>query len=169
MHTHILSNDDVRRLMKQKVHTMARRVRSPVFDHDDFEQYLISELLAAAPAFDPARGTLLPFVAVVLRRAISRFVREHRSLKRSGLRSDRPVESVSDPHADYDRDLTDLRLSLDDIGAMLTPDQWRLVQELQNKTLSQLAREMNIPRTTLQSRVRALRAPFAKRNLEDFL
>jgi RNA polymerase sigma factor (sigma-70 family) len=166
-----LADPTVRDLILKKARLLAKRLHSPVFSRSDHEQQLVTELLAAMPNFDPERGTMIRFVSKVLYRAAYRVIRDQITGKRSGLKrvSSPPVESIADPTTDRDQMLADLNLDLAAFFLTLTPDQQDLVRKLKERTPSELAREMGIPRSTLQSRIRAMRLPFAKKNLEEFL
>ena len=165
----LLSNPAVTELIKRKARKLSRIIRLPWVDRTDLEQYLTLAVLEATPAFDPQRGTPEAFGATVIRRAASRFQRDRWVQKRTAKIWPVDVADIEDPQTERGSTRTDLRLVLAELIPTLTPDQQDLVRNLQDKYPAKLARETGIPASTLRSRIRALRLPFAKKYLEEFL
>ena len=68
-----------------------------------------------------------------------------------------------------DEDLVQLAIDLADVIATL-PESWQTLLELRKtKTMSEVANEMGVPRTTLNDRIRRIRQRFENAAMRDYL
>ncbi len=109
------------------------------------------------PGYRPDRGPLDGYLYGVLRR-------HHAKLRGRRRRHSATAESegfarVADPLTVGERD-ADLRLDVAEAIARLDPGLARLADGLRLYSLAELAREWQVPRTTLQRRVEKLRLAF---------
>lgn len=137
----------------------AARIARPQ-DREDVVQDLLLEVTAQWPGFDAARGTCEQYVEVVIKGKVAKILRDRRRQKRDPAREeplnpsehDRPAPGNS--AADADR-----RLDVEGLLALLPPDLRAQCEQLRRDTVSQVARESGMPRSSLDdalSRVREL-------------
>lgn len=162
----------------------------PKSELDDVVQDLTLALFEQASNFDVGRGTWSTFVKnVVQRSAIS--LRRHQGAERRNAQRD--VGSLNDLINDEDGQLTELgstvgedeyrsglgqeyRSHTDEVDMALDfqtviaslPDELREVaQRLQHQSLAEIARDLDIPRTTLAFRIGKIREAFATAGYGD--
>ena len=141
----------------------------------DLQQELWLRLIRQAPLFDSKRAHWNAFVTTVVNRAARLMLRDHRTLKRG--KSDaawcvepgtqrKPAPSELTQCDGTRRTGQNFRSPIDALErtadlasaiAALPTDLQRIARELRHKSKWQIAREMDIPRTTLNDRVRFLR------------
>ena len=103
-------------------------------------------------------------------------LRERRAKKRNGG----PVSSIDKPIKDgqstepidprpSDQEASDLASDLADVLARLPDDLRAVAERLQSQTVSQAARALGVPRTTLQRQVQRLRRCFENAGLRIYL
>lgn len=129
----------------------ARRQERP-----DHEQDLALRLVRARRQFTPDRGTEAAFATAVLDRAAADLARRRAARKRTPaapLAHD-PVDRRHGPDAGLAFDLVD---ALDRLSA----DMRDLADRLRWQTLAAVARDLGVPRSTLQRRVHHLRSALA--------
>ena len=146
----------------------------------DLQQELWLRLIRQAPLFDRKRAHWNAFVTTVVNRAARLMLRDQRALKRGKSNASWCVESgtqrTPDPSEftqgngtrrtgqDFCSPIDVLERAADLAAAIaaLPIDLQRIALELGHKSKWQVAREMDIPRTTLNDRVR-----FLRRTLEE--
>jgi RNA polymerase sigma factor (sigma-70 family) len=178
-------------LIKRKARRLARR---PGFSHEDIEdieQELALKLWESRSAFRPEKGSHEAFVTVVVNRAVSNILRERAAAKRdhrrvTSLNTKVPggPESPGDLGSSLAQDAHDARLGSSprspeeradlafDVAEQLDslPEGQRdLAERLKSQTVSEAAREMGVPRTTVQDAARRLRQPFEDAGLREYL
>ncbi len=150
-------------------------------DLEDLEQDCRVELLRKLKRFDPDRGKPDAFVARVLRNFLANYLRN----RSAGRRDPRRVTSLGGPeraarvsegamdrcgrHARPRPDEAELRHDVQTVIADLPPELLDLALRLMRQSVTATARESGVPRTTLQSRVRKLRAVFERHELREYL
>ena len=162
-------------------------------DVDDIKQDLIVDLLERLPQFDPAKATYNTFVARLVERKISNLLRDRQAEMRDHRREvcslneeidtgeDEPVQrltTISQDEQDirtgkYARPAEErahLQLDMDSVLDGLTPELRQVAEMLQTKSVSQVARELGIPRRTFREKHLAqLREVFAAKGMDDYL
>ena len=147
-------------------------------------------LVLAMPRFDPESGHYKAFIKTIVNNSAANILRQARATKRDyrGLCSlsslvntgDGEVElgaTISQRELDACRghyrrsDAELLQLSLDLKGEITRlPLHLRaFAEQLQSQPVSEIARSMNVPRTTLYAWVRKLRRRFEHAGLRDYL
>jgi RNA polymerase sigma factor (sigma-70 family) len=167
----------ISRLIRAKARRLTGQARLRVEDVEDLAQDCRAELVRKFAAFDPARGSLPAFVVRVLANLVTNRLRDRLAAKRDPRRV-RPAGRLPEPlpaayrHARRlrtDLERAELRLDLEVVVRTLKPELRALAERLRRQSLAEAARQTGVPRTTLQSRVRALRAVFERHDLRDFL
>lgn len=135
-------------------HHFARRLDR--LDPDDAGQDLALALLQALSGYRPERGPLEGYLFGVLRRRHTKLRGRRRRPDHAG---DGLVAGLADRRADRPG-AADLRIDVEAVRARLAPELAGLADGLRLHSLAELAREWQVPRTTLQRRVGKLRAAF---------
>ncbi len=149
-------------------------------DYQDLMQEMTLDLLVRLPKFDPTRAGLDTFVSRIVNRKVADLIR-HRRMEMRDYR--REAGSLDGPDADAeDLDLLvgsqilstsecmDLRLDLSLAVADLSPELQRLVEVLLTHSITEAARELGVPRSTLYGRgIARLRKALADKGLDEYL
>ncbi len=166
-----------RSLIRRKVRLLVGRAGFTDQDREDLEQELILRLLQSLHLFDPNQAHRNVFVTTVIERAVARIVRERLAKKRDGgvVRSlDHAHEKAgdstepADPRRSHEEEI-DLATDLAEVLARLPADLRALAERLKSRSLSQAARELGLPRSTLQRQVERLRRCFEDAGLRNSL
>ena len=180
-----------RGIIRRKVKQLIGRAGFTSSDREDIEQELWLKLIKHLPAFDPKKGTRQAFVVTVVERYAANIFRNKRAEKRDHRRAcslnvtieftrDGPTElaqTISDRELDArlgrdrrsDEERADLAMDLDNVIATL-PEDWQTLLELRKtQTISEVAREMGVPRTTLNGRILRIRQRFEDAGLREYL
>lgn len=154
-------------------------------DRDDLEQDLRIAIMQSLPQFDPTRGHWNVFVFTIIERRIldlftSGQIRDRtRAMETESLASlvtlpDQEETSLSQLVLPEDQsrvngrpyrhhiESTDLASDLSEVLAGLPSDQVELATRLMELTPSELARELQMPRSTLRDMIEELRKSFAR-------
>lgn len=153
-----------------------RKIKQPVGragftrqDCEDLEQELLLRLLQNLHLFDPDQVHQNVFVTTVIERAAAMILREHLAKKRydGGVQSlDHARQKVGDstepvnPRRSHEEQI-DLASDLAEMLARLPDDLRALAERLKCQSPSQAARDLGVPRTSLQRQVERLRKPFS--------
>ncbi len=167
--------------------------RMPIFSVDDFEdlqQELMIAYLHAWPSFDPSKGDRRSFIKAVINNAAQNLVENTEAQKRwTGITLTSLAAAVSDQddsltladmisnddglwdsvYLGYDQLSADLRHDLDRAISQLPPDLARICLLLKTRTITEIAAETGIPRTTIQDVVKKLRKIMGKAGLRIYL
>lgn len=185
--------DYAARVIRHKARQLVGKAGFNESDRGDLEQNMMVDVLARLPKFDASKGTPKTFVACVVERRCSTLIRyrtcamrdyrreafslnervedeDGRTVERSELVSEEDV----DPAVAGGRSAAvDEMALLDDLNTVLAglPGSFcRLCELLRTgNTLSDAARAMGVPRTTLQDHIKKLRALFADAGLGENL
>jgi RNA polymerase sigma-70 factor (ECF subfamily) len=167
------------RVIQFKAKQMIGKVGFTESDREDIEQDLALDVLHRMRKFDPTRAQRHTFVVRVVEHRIATII-EHRQ---AGIRDYRRccggfdealidedeyllrMGRISRPRAE----LRDLTLDVTDVVSQLPPKLRDLCERLKKKTVSEVAREMGIPRSTLYESIRRLRRRMTDAGLRDYL
>lgn len=170
--------------------SVARKL-AQIGDREDIEQELHLKLLKYLASYDPQKGRRQAFATAIVKRQAANLLRAKRAMKRDhrGVRSlsmelaneeEGPVEladTISQRHSGArlgratreEHELAALAMDIRDVIASLPHELADLAARLKTDSLSQIARDLGIPRTTLADRVRKLRRCFEQAGLRDYL
>lgn len=137
----------------------------PPSEREDVEQDLVLEVLVRFPAFDPIRGNSEAFVEQVVKGKVSKIIRDRQREKRSGQR--RPMPERVD-RGDFVRD-ADLRMDLEEVLRDVPVTLHDACDQLRRETVSEAARNIGVPRSTLDSGLIGLRERFRKGSLDKYI
>lgn len=163
-------------IIRRKVRLLVSRAGFTKQDRQDLEQELVLRLLQSLDLFDPEQAHPNVFITTVIERAVAMILRERRAKKRDagvvrsfdqGQTKDGTPEPV-DPRPS-DQEAFDLASDLAEVLARLPDDLRALAERLKGQSVSQAARELGVPRTTLQRQVQRLRQCFEDAGLRIYL
>lgn len=167
--------------------------RMPMFSADDFEdlqQELMIAYLHAWPSFDPSKGDRRSFIKASVNNAARNLVVAAEAQKRwTGITLTSLATAISDQddsptladaisnddglwdsvYLGYDQLSVDLRHDLDRAISQLPADLARICLLLKTRTITEIAAETGIPRTTIQDAVKKLRKIMGKAGLRIYL
>lgn len=151
-------------------------------DREQLQQELMARLLNGLQSFDPKQAHRNAFVTTIVERSVATIVRDKRAEKRDHRRisslnvmvgdgeENRTELSATIGQPAYDArrcresrsegELSELSSDIAELLAQLPVELQLLAEQLKHKSISQIAREMGIPRTTLRERVVELRERF---------
>lgn len=161
-----------RAIIRRKALLIARCDGFTEKDLEDIEQELRLFLVKSLDQYDPGQGHINVFMTTVIERAKAMMVRDRWRKKRNstGICSIHSLSSkrhFARPNLSADR--FDLEQDLSDVLASLPAELRDLAERLQQQTIAQAAREMNVPRGTLMRRIEQLRRHFENAGLRDYL
>jgi RNA polymerase sigma-70 factor (ECF subfamily) len=171
------------RLIRIKARQLARRPEFQSWDPEDIEQELTLDLLQRLLHHDPARASRNTFIARAVEHKVASLI-EHRT--RTKRHCPTEMMSLDDPASGEDGEIVprsetidpatlqrvptpsdtpelavDLALAMEDL-----PDDMRdLCERLRTETVSEIARRLGIPRSTLYESIRRLRQRLSERGL----
>ena len=178
-------------IVKRKVRQIIGRAGYTRQDKEDLEQELLTRLLQGLKSFDPDVAHRKSFVTAIVERAVATILRDAQAEKRDHRRigslqllmeltDEGPTElaeTISDREYNgrrcrdprNDEDLAQLVTDLADVINAL-PDELRdLAERMKTQSISAIAREIGVPRTTLNDAVRRLRQRFEQAGLRDYV
>jgi RNA polymerase sigma factor (sigma-70 family) len=179
-----------RALIRKKARRLIRIDGLARDDPEDFEQELTAALLSRLARFDPSRGRRDAFVTLVVEHAAADLARRRSAAQRDGGRPVSLDESLDGPDGPVrrgdavGRDALDARLGRrprsDEESAQLAYDVRSVLSDLpedlrdlatllSTRSMSEAARELDVPRTTLAASQQRLRRRFASAGLEHYL
>lgn len=181
----------LRGIIRRKVRQLIGRAGFTRQDREDLEQEIFARVLQGLRKFDPAKAHRNKFVTAIVERYVANVLRNKRAEKRDHRRitslnvtitlaGDAKVElsqtiSVRERDAQRRREsrddcaLSDLRADIGAFIAALPDDLRELAEGLMANSISEIARETGIPRTTLHDKLRRLRQRFESTDLRDYL
>ncbi len=181
----------IRGIIRRKVKQLIGRAGFTSQDREDLEQEMFVRVLQSLPRFNPDRAHRNKFVTTVVERYVANILRNKQADKRDHRRicslnvtievaEEGPTElaqTIGDRELDArlgrqrrsECELVQLALDLADVMATL-PDNWRTLLELRKtQTMADIARELGVPRTTLNEWMRRIRKRFEKAGLNEYL
>jgi len=172
-------------LIKNKARQLVGKAGLTQHDQSDIEQDLMIDLLCKMKHFNPAKGKKTTFMARMIERRIStifeaRFAqcrdwRKCYSLNKTidngeGLQTEM-IELLSndvDSNRTSDLELSSLKMDVKQVLDSLPDDLKELCLKLKENTVSEIAREMGVPRGTLYGRIKKIRNAFLAAGFEEF-
>ncbi len=155
-------------IIHRKARRMIGRAGLTRADREDLVQELACRLWQSAAHFNPQRAHWKSFVTTIIERNVRKILRDRSTAKRTAHR----LESLDpDEEAIAARMATPSAEIAFDVTAVLQrlPSELRpLAQRLMTHSLSEIARDWQVPRSTLQRHVRALRLHFLEAGFEEF-
>ena len=181
-----------RTLISHKARQLSQQKGFVPDDRKDLEQEMSLDLLVRLPDFDPERACLSTFSARVVERKVATIIR-HRKRKKRDYRCevyslDAPIAGVEgcstrhDMISQGDCDLRvgrygrpeierlDLRIDISLVLAGLPPELRALAERLRERSITEVAREMGVSRSTLyETGIARLREIFLDKGLDEYL
>lgn len=170
------------RLIRRKARYLATWAGFTSSDRGDLEQEMRLKLLKQLSSFDPAQGDRRAFVVTVIERFSINILRDQIAEKRDHRRASSlnitvesedngPVElaqTIGDHEANSrlclaprsDSEKSELAMDTADVVAELPDDLRDLCQRLKRDSISQVARDLGVPRSTLYKSIYELRRRF---------
>jgi len=180
-----------RGIIRHKINQLIGRAGFTEQDRKDLEQELILRLLQSLPSFDPNHAHRNVFTTTVIERYVANILRNKRAMKRDHRRvsslhvmvdigeedriemtqniSQRELDAQRGRHPRSDEELAQLVQDLAEAMAKLPDELRELAERLKTETVSEIARDKGIPRTTLNESVRRLRRRFENTGLKEYL
>jgi RNA polymerase sigma factor (sigma-70 family) len=164
-------------IIRRKVRLLVNRAGFTKQDRQDLEQELVLRLLQSLDLFDPEQAHPNVYITTVIERAVAMILRERRAKKRDsgvvrsldqGQTKDGKSPEPVDPRPN-DQEVFDLAGDLAEVLARLPNDLRALAERLKSQSVSQAARELGVPRTTLQRQIQRLRQCFEDAGLRIYL
>jgi RNA polymerase sigma-70 factor (ECF subfamily) len=164
-------------IIRRKVRQLVGRAGFTKQDRQDLYQELVLRLLQSLELFDPDQSHPNVFITTVIERAVAMILRERRAKKRNGgtvqfldHARDNAGDSTEpvDPRRSQEEQI-DLATDLAEALAKLPDDLRDLAERLKSQSVSQAARDLGMPRTTLQRQVQRLRQCFEDAGLRIYL
>lgn len=187
MHSHPPQDVDpvLHSLVRQKARQLVGKAGFTHQDVEDLCQELLAEVYHRFSSFDPAEITLEGFYVLVINHAISNLIRKRSTQKRDYRRSQTVAEipepatsrrQLSErqeqrPEPDHraQQEQMDLMLDLREAMELMSKDLQLITHVLKKHNVSEAARALNIPRTTLLSRMRKIRRHLEDARLQEYL
>jgi RNA polymerase sigma factor (sigma-70 family) len=178
--------------VRKKARQLAGKFGFKRHDRDEIAQQLYLKLVKHLDAADPDDPKWKAFVAITVYRCIANLIRDNKAEKRDyrracsihvviGADGDGPVE-LADTISEHEipahrarakrseRDLADLQIDMAACIADLPDENHReFCERLKHDSISQIARDTGIPRTTLSAWLVRLRRRFEEHGLRDYL
>ena len=180
-----------RGIIRRKINQLIGRAGFTEQDRKDLEQELILRLLQSLPSFDPNHAHRNVFTTTVIERYVANILRNKRAMKRDHRRvsslhvmvdigeedkiemtqniSQRELDAQRGCHPRSDEELAQLVQDLAEAMAKLPDELRELAERLKTETVSEIARDKGIARTTLNESVRRLRRRFENAGLKEYL
>lgn len=185
-------NEYAARVIRHKAKHLVGTAGFTESDRDDLEQEMMLDVITRLPKFDANRGTPKTFVARIIERKISKLIRHRtsdmRDYRREAFSLNENIEdgdggciergdlvsreSIDPVVASNSRTGVEEMAFLQDLESVLVglPDHLRrLCEILKTGSISDAAREMGVPRTTLHDHVTKLRSLFEDAGLREYL
>jgi RNA polymerase sigma-70 factor (ECF subfamily) len=177
------------KLICHKSRQLAANQRVAPSDRDDIEQDLWVYLLENLPRFDAERGNIEAFITTVVNRKAASIARRHKRQCRKGscvsLSTLVPSEggafvelgtTIAEDDCDVRlfqdtrqrQDHLEMAIDIAELIAKLPEDLRELCERLKTHTLTEIARETDVPRSTLVDRLKQIRERFQAVGLENY-
>jgi len=160
-------NPRIADFIRSKACKLARRSEFRHEDVADIEQELVLELMTRWPHFKPELTSPMTFVYRVVVHKISDMIAQRTALKRDVRRGGLALKD--DDLARMPPEQRDLRIDLEKLLARLPPEEFALCAQLCVDTITEIALERGMPRSTLYGEIGRLRQRFRKAGLQTYL
>jgi len=138
-----------------------------VNSQQDLEQELLLEVVVRWPGFDPNRGNPEAFVESVVRAKLCKMLRDAKRAKRmSGPTVSIDGNDAVDP--DDESRVLCIRLDVETVIGKLNAGNRRVCDQLLRESVSEAARQLRTPRSTLEYAVNSLRERFEKADVDQY-
>jgi RNA polymerase sigma-70 factor (ECF subfamily) len=178
-------------IIRRKVRQLVGRAGFRRQDQEALRQELLTRVVQSLPTYCPDRGHRKVFVTAVVERHVATMLRNKQSPKREhegvislSVRIETPEdgrcelgETIGQAELDNrlgltrrsPHDLVDLALDMQSVIARL-PEKWQdLLERRKTQSMTTIARDLRIPRTTLHEWMRHIRARFEEAGMRDYL
>jgi len=186
-------NEYARKVIRHKARQLVGKYGFTWDDFDDLAQEMALDLLTRLPKFDCDRASLNTFIARVVDRRVSTLIRHRKQAKRDFRREacslDDPMDNQDEAGTrrrdgvsqdEYDlrtgkqvrpnSERIDLLLDLSFALADLPPELQDLAGRLRDRSISEIARDLHVPRATLYGiGIARLRKAFEDKGLGQYL
>ena len=178
-------------IIRKKVKQIIGRAGFREQDREDLEHDLVARLLLSLKSFDPNRAHRNVFVTAVVERDVANILGDKKAEKRDYRRiaslnvvievtedgpteladtiSDREYNARRGRHVRAEQEMAELRIDVTECVDELKDALQDVCERLKQDSISQVARDLGVPRTTLTDRIRKLRLPFEEQGLKDYL
>jgi RNA polymerase sigma factor (sigma-70 family) len=178
-------------IIKRKAKQLVGRSGFKQQDIEDLEQDLMLRLIQGLQSYDPEIAHQKSFVTAIVERAVATILRDANAGKRdhgdqqslevlvemagesptrlSNTIGDREYNRRRGRHSRTAEELQSLSSDLAAVIGSLPTDQQDLAEKLKSKSIADSARELGIPRTTLNDAVRRLQTRFIQSHVDDHL
>ena len=179
------------RLIRKKSRQIVGQAGSASVDEVDIEQELRLKVVKHLSAYNGEKGHLYPFLTAVVERQAANVVRHQKAGKRRShgtvyLSVEVKVEgegrtelgaTISDREANArlcrtsrsDHEASDLKHDVEAVIAKLTPDERVVCKRLKYDSITQIAHDLDIPRSTIYDMLARWRQTFEDHNLHGYL
>ena len=163
-----------RGIVRRKVKQLIGRAGFTKQDHEDLEQELFVRILQSLPRFNSDQAHRNRFITTVVERYVANILRNKQAEKRDHRRIGSlnvmiEVDARFGRQRRTDEDLVQLAIDLADVIATL-PESWQTLLELRKtQSMAEIAREMSVPRTTLNAWMRCIRNRLENTDIRDYL
>lgn len=180
-----------RGIVRRKVRQLIGRAGFMRQDFGDLENDFYLRVLQALRSFDPSRAHRNAFITAVVERYAANLLRNKLAAKRDHRRigslnvtinigddettemaqaiSQRELDARRGCHPRNDEELAQLVQDMREVLARLPDDLRELAERRKAQSLSDIAPDMGIPRTTLNEQMRRVRQRSEKTGLKDYL
>jgi len=178
-------------ITKRKAKQLVGRAGFKQQDIEDLEQDLMLRLIQGLQSYDPEIAHQKSFVTAIVERAVATILRDANAGKRdhgdqqslevlveftgesptrlSNTIGDREYNRRRGRHPRTAEELQSLSSDLAAVIGSLPTDQQDLAKKLKSESIAGSARELGIPRTTLNDAVRRLQTRFMQSHVDDHL
>ena len=185
-------NEYARNTIRHKARQLIGKYGLTPDDDEDLQQEMALDLLVRLPKFDPGRACLSTFIARIVERKISTIIR-HRTRAKRDYRCrvyslDERIENADDCSTLHDVisqgdcdlrvgrygrpeiERIDLRIDVSLVLAKLPPELRALARRLYTQSITEVARELRVSRSTLyETGIARLREAFEDKGLDEYL
>ena len=184
--------DYAKRLVEFNAHQLAGKAGFTKDDVEDIKQELLLDILERLPKFDPEKSSYNTFIDLVIRNKVQNLIsarnwkrrdwrRESASLQdiiinnegepteRGEAFSEDDVKQRLGKSSPASREMVELGVDVDDVLSRLPAHLRILCETLREASISEVARKLGIPRTTVHERIRKLRRIFEDAGLKIYL
>lgn len=179
-----------RGIVRRKVNQLIGRAGFTNQDREDLEHDLLARVLQSLPSFDPQRGHRNKFITAVVERHVANILRNKMAVKRDHRRlsslnvmikvdddftelaqtiRQREMDARRGRYPRSEEELAQLAFDLAEVIAGMPPEMRELVERLKHESLSEIARDQGVPRTTLAETIRHVRRRFEAAGLKSYL
>ena len=185
------SHQFLSRLIRRKARQIARRAEFAPGDTDDIEQQLSFKVARQLGAYDRSKSDLHQFFVTVVERHAVNLIRDQNAQKRNprqvvslslvvDVKGEGPTElsaTISQRDADarlarstrHHESASDLRQDVNAAIDKLPPDARGICEQLKCNSITGVARELAIPRSTLYDMMARWRRTFEEEDLQEYL